>query len=462
MILVGNRATERGTSALAALDQCCEKLSEAIWESAPGALLAANIVPGTGYVWDASDASWADPLIGPDAFGCRRALEAAGARLVLLITVDCALDAVVRHHVVQHQSADVMEILRGFLCTSVPEQALAESILDKITVTPSSPQRASELASDLQREISRARRDGADVNEAIAYVVRRYQDSYRLDAREVLRQKKGVPADEDLGRRAFMIAWAVLDGFPAAQICRAARDLAERLFKIEQHGRNARLSMLPFGDILDEWLSHARENPPSYAEETDRRLRYRDGFANAVLKRWFDFVVAHKALLKWLKNLALDRDGLVRLKAAQALGQLAVYDFDFIVGHSFVPWSGENRQGLHDASAWALEEVVRRSPAHTKRIFELAEDWAKPGSGIYRPSAAVRLVGAALGDKDPQRSLRLLRKVALRPSSVLRTQCMWAMVEMFTMGVELPVIEQTCEWRARPGWSFATWRHAVW
>src|SRR5438067_13912905 len=101
-----------------------------------------------------------------------------------------------------------MEILRGFLRTSVPEQALAESILDKITVTPSSPQRASELVSDLQREISRARRDGADVNEAIAHVVRRYQDSYRLDAREVLRQKKGVPADEDLGRRAFMIAWA--------------------------------------------------------------------------------------------------------------------------------------------------------------------------------------------------------------------------------------------------------------
>jgi hypothetical protein len=451
VVLIGGRGTGRRASALAALDRCCDQINDAAWDNPPGDLGSDDIESRNGYVWDASEAPWADPLTGPDVFGCRAALEYARAKLIVLVTGDCHLDPVVRQHAVRHRPVDGREILSGFLRAMIHDQGLVEDIMSRITAPPRSPQRASDLARDLEKGIADALRSSANVDQVITMVLQPYQDSYRLDARDVLRQKKGVPADEDLGRRSFMIAWAVLDGFPTAQICRAARELAERLFKIEQPGRNARLSMLPFGDILDEWLQHARENPPAYAEETDRRLQYRQGFAEAVLKAvWFDFVIAHKALLRWLKGLALDRDALVRLKAAHALGQLAVYDFDFIVGHCFRPWSAENRQALHDASAWALEEVVRRSPAHTKRIFELAEDWAKTTSGIYRQSAAVRLVGAALGGKDPQRSLRLLRKVALRPSSVLRMQCMWAMVEMFTMGVELPIIEQAREWAHSP------------
>lgn len=449
VVLTGDRAAGRRAAALMALDQCCDQLNDAGWESAPGDLGQEDIAHRNGYVWDASDASWAEKLTGPDVFGCRRALERAEARLILLVTRDSHLDAAVRECAAQHRPADALEILRRFLRALLPDTELVDRVMSKISSAPGDPQRASELAHSLEAGISAALRDNADIDQAITDVLRRRQD-YRVDARDVLRQKDGMPADKDLGRRAFMIAWAVLDGFSAAQICRAARELAERLFKIEARGRNARLSLLPFGDILDEWLRHAREDPPAYAEETDRRLQYRDGFAEAVLKAvWFDYVVAHKALLRWLKDLALDRDALVRVKAAKTLGQLAVYDFDYIVRHCFLRWSAGNQQALHDAAAWALEEVIRKSPAHTKRIFTLAEDWAKTGD-LYRQSAAVRLVGAALGAQDPRRSLRLIRRVALRHPRNLDMSCAWSLVDMFVMGAEWPVIEQVSEWAHSP------------
>ena len=455
VILSGHQRTGRKATALAALDRyAVVRVCEISSDHPPSELRSSDVTPGDGYIYDASEAQWAKRLTGPKVLACRDILEQAQAKLIVLVTPGCEPDSdSVRECLVNHAAVDPREILERRLRVELPELDF-QAILAEVTEWPRNAQDATDLARDLVAGMRARQVAGAEISDVIGKIMRQRPEHYRRQAREVLRQATGENADRDLGRRAFLIAWAVLDGLPAVRICRSAQDLAVLLFEVEKEKDDAQLGLLPFGQILDGWLEHARESPLTYAEEVDRQLHYREGFGAAVLKAvWLDYVVAHEALLSWLERLAVDRDWLVRIMAARALAQLAVYDFDFIVQRCFIRWSAGNVGALHDATAWALEEVLRRSPQHFERIFKLAETWAgSDRESIFRQAAAARLLGSALGVWDPHRSLRLLRRIAQRHPKTLRDHVVPSIVDIFTFGEdrELPVIEQLSDWSRSP------------
>jgi hypothetical protein len=176
----------------------------------------------------------------------------------------------------------------------------------------------------------------------------------------------------------------------------------------------------------------------------------RPGLAEAVLHVvWFDYVVAHDALLHWLGALAEDSDSRVRALAALALGRLAVYDFDFMAQTCFVAWSRSSRQSLHQVTAWALEETVKREPARLNRVFDVADAWARGKDGAQR-STALRMYGTCLGVQKPDRALRGLRQIALRDASALARPIAMSVAEIFAGGQGPTVLRALTAWCGSP------------
>ncbi|GAA2610283.1 hypothetical protein SMC26_24465 [Actinomadura fulvescens] len=420
-VLKGPPGTGRRTTALAALAHRQDELRSLRAHESPALLEKSKLQPGHGYLYDATGATWTKRLTEADILGCSEILTAVGARLVILVGLDSdtrALPGLVAEHV----QPDPWDVLRCQLLDRLPAGQDVQAVIDQVTMQLSSPADARELAHAIVNGLPR----GRTVEEVCAEML----GPLRLKAREVLRQEED---EKDLGRRAFVIAGAVLDGSPTVQVCRAAYDLAKLLFKVEKQGKRARLGLLPFADMLDDWLGHAGEQPSYVVQEVDRTLSFRAGFAPAVLDAvWLDYVVAHKALLEWLTGLAEDEAGdpVTRLRVAQAIAWFARYDFEFVYKECISKWSGSGSEALHMAAAWALEAIAAAYPSRHPRVAKLAWEWAKEPNFRLR-STAVRLFGTLLGAEAADEALRALYALAWRDPLFLSNAVRDSVVELF-------------------------------
>jgi hypothetical protein len=438
-VLRGRRGSGRRTTALMALSHHTDGLALIGGPSAPAALGIENLRPGYGHVYDATGKGWTKRLTEPEVFGCRETLATLDARLVILVSDDVSTTAV-EDCTVDYEPPDPYDVLARHLRHALPDQDI-DVVLARITDGPGSPQEAAQLAAALAEGIAA----GRTVEEILAS----RPHLRRVEARALLRQYQGDEGDRDLGKRAFIISCAVLEGLSAVQICRAAQRLATRLFEIESPDTRAKLSLLPFGAILDEWLPDVRNDPPDYVDEMDRRLKHRGGFAEAVMDVvWFDYVVAHDALLSWLEELGSDRDLHVRFKAAQTLGRLAAYDFDFIEQRCFVPWSEQRKRALHEMTAWALEAVIASRPQRREKVLARTERWAN--GSLTQQSTAAALFGTFLGVHDPARAMRSLRQIMVRSPDELRDGVIASVVNIFAGGSESAVVEALGGWARSP------------
>ncbi|MFG2089814.1 hypothetical protein [Spirillospora sp. NPDC048824] len=447
-VLRARRRSGATTTALAALAMFTVRVREVSGNRPPASLPATVIEPGCGYVFDAVGAAWTARPRGSAVLGCRRLLEQHGAWLVVL--VDSTADTEnVRELLVEHEPPDPRDVLANHLHAALPgESAFVTEVLREAQPPPRTPGEAADLA----RALIRGHRAGRPIGAVMAG----RPHPLREEARTRLRQNRdGPPEERDLARRAFLIAQAVLHDLPAAHVCRAAHHLAEQLYEVEKQKTNAKLGQLPFGDILESWL----DAPPADTggdgpgdPDIDRRLPMPEGFAEAVLHVvWFDYIVAHEALLHWLSGMAEnDPDRRVRFRAALALGRLAVYDFDFMVQTCFVPWSHDRRQSLHQVTAWALEETVKRDPAKLTRVFAAADAWSR-GRSITQRSTALRMYGTYLGVQNPERALRGLRHIVLKGDAAdQRRWVTFSLVEIFAGGRRTTVARTLVDWASSP------------
>jgi hypothetical protein len=277
-------------------------------------------------------------------------------------------------------------------------------------------------------ELARDLAEGLPAGRSIDEICRDRVKPLRRDAREVLRQQD---TEKDLARRAFVIAGAALNGLPTVEVCRAAYDLAKRLHKLESQGKRSKLGLLPFGDMLEDWLQHARETRPQVVQEIDRKLTFRPGFAPAVLDAvWLDYVVAHQALLDWLSDLAETGNPVTRLKVAQAIAQFAVYDFDFIYKNCIHQWSLSRLMTLHMTAAWALEAIVVRCPPRHRLVTRRIREWVINGTPSQR-ATAIRLLGTRLGTEAPKGAMRTLHRIALMYHGWMNGAIQATVVELF-------------------------------
>ncbi|MGI5327871.1 hypothetical protein [Actinomadura nitritigenes] len=435
------------TTAIAALSLFAGRIREVAGDRSPASLTAEIIEPDYGYVFEARGAAWATRLHAPAALGCQNLLAERNAWLVIVVAADCATDAL-DDLLVQHEPPDPLDVLSRHLGALLPddETATAEA-LRAADPPPRTPGEAAGLARAVARGLVRGR--------TVGQVMAERPHPLRAEARSRLSQiRDGQPEERDLVRRAFLIAWSVLHVLPAVHVCRAAQSLAAQLYETEKKKTDAKLGQLPFGAILTAWLGEPAGDPGHDALErpidVDRRLPMRAGLAEAVLHVvWFDYVVAHDALLHWLGGLAEDSDSRVRALAALALGRLAVYDFDFMAQTCFVAWSRSSRQSLHQVTAWALEETVKREPARLDRVFDVADAWARGRNGAQR-STALRMYGTCLGVQNPERALRGLRQIALKDASALAQPIAMSVAEIFAGGQEPVVVRALAAWCGSP------------
>jgi len=436
-VLQGPSGTGRRTTAFAALAHRLNELESVQGKDSPAFLSKAELRPNHGYVYDASGQGWSKRLTEADVLGCKETLAALGARLVILVAFDSDVSAV-PGLVVRHQQPDPMDVLHKRLSDrQAGELYDVESVVQQVKATPSTPRDAVLLAEAIK--------SGLPSGRTVSEICSSMPAPMRREARAVLRQTSD---QKDLGRRAFVIAGAVLDGLPTVEVCRAAYDLAKRLFKVEKQGKDARFGLLPFADMLDDWLEHAREERVQVIEENDRKLSFREGFAPAVLDAiWLDYVVAHQALLAWLADLAESGDLVTRWKAAQATARFAVYDFDYIREQCVDEWSNSGSHKLQTAAAWTLEALVAQSPPRLPKVAEMARDWARFGSGGQRSTAA-RLFGTHLGSRDPQAAMRALHTIALWDPLFLSVAVKEAVVDLYAAGAHDVVVSELLGWTA--------------
>ncbi|WP_433472727.1 hypothetical protein ACQPZP_28105 [Spirillospora sp. CA-142024] len=442
-VLQGLPGTGRTTTALAALAHRCRELRMIRSTEPPIRLDKGKLSPGHGYLYNVSGQSWAKRLTEGDVLGCWDTLKELDARMVIVVGPDSDKSEV-SELVTDHQRPDPRDVLARQLSqrlAGVPHD-LTE-ILGRIPEAPTSPRDAKDLAVRL----ASALRSGGSVED----VCTDRPDPWRHEARAVLHQEDD---QSDLGRRAFVIAGAVLNEQPTVQVCRAAYDLAGRLFEVEKQKEDAKLGMLPFAAMLDDWLQHAREQLSPIVQDLDRRLSFRAKFAPAVLDAlWLDYVVAHQTLLDWLSQLARDNDPLVRLKAAQTVGRFAAYDFDFVYEHCIAGWVASRREALHMAAAWALEAVIAECPQRHDRVAGLLRMWlqqARP-EGIARQSTAVRLLGTLLGEQAAGQAMEALRSIARRHPHVLKLAVRDTVVELCASGSTRVVLSHLRGWaRSEP------------
>ncbi|MFI0445900.1 hypothetical protein [Actinomadura sp. 6N118] len=439
-VLQGPSGSGRTTTALAALAHRQHELGGIRAKKPPALLEKGKLRSGHGYLYDATGAAWAKRLTEADILGCRDVLVALGARLVILVGMDSDTTAV-PGLVTEHRQPDPLDVLERQLSDRLPAGEYdIQAIVAQVPERPATPGDALRLAIALVRDLP----TGQDVAEICNTMLGR---PMRRQARDVLRQQ----ADErDLGRRAFVIAGAVLDGLPTVQVCRAAYDLAKLLFKVEKQGKRARLGLLPFADMLDDWLGHAGEEQTYVVQEVDRTLSFRSGFAPAVLDAvWLDYVVAHKALLDWLSGLAEAGSPRARLKVAQAIARFATYDFEFIKEHCITRWSRSKSQALHMAAAWALEAIVAETPSRHAEVVRLAREWAREG-GLRQRSTAVRLFGTLLGAEAADVAMRTLHTIAWHHPVFLNYAIRSTVVELFTGDSPEVVLKGLLGWTRAP------------
>ncbi|HEY8482018.1 MAG TPA: hypothetical protein VIL71_19500 [Spirillospora sp.] len=436
-VLRGRPGTGRRTAALAALAHRHRELRMIGSGEPPAHLGKDELAPGHGYLYDASGLSWARRPTEPQVLGCSTVLAALNARLVIVVDGNSDTSAL-PGLVIDHRPPDVHEVLRRQLAdrlagvrSDIPE------IIARITDMPTDPKDAGELAADLAEGL----RAGRPVEDVRA----NRPSSWRRKARKELRQEDD---DRDLGRRAFVIAGAVLGGLPTVQVCRAAYDLAVLLFEIEKPGKDAKLALPPLEHMLDTWLRPIGEEQP-HPRAMDRTLSIRRELVEAVLDSvWLDYVVSHRALLSWLSQLARDHDPGVRMKAAQAVARFAAYDFDFVYEHCIRKWADSKSEALHLAAAWALEAVVVQRPQRHHHVADLLWTWSRdtrPG-GIGRQSTAVRLCGTILGNRAPAGAMDTLREIAHRRPFTLRSAICDAVVELYAGGGSPVVVRRLLAW----------------
>jgi hypothetical protein len=206
-----------------------------------------------------------------------------------------------------------------------------------------------------------------------------------------------------LRKLTYLAAAAVLDGHQQTEVLYAADRLFTRLLPAEAPRTPTAQEMFGYrvddlfkflrtgsADLLDvrAWASHPRVVRFAVPE-----------LVGVVLEVcWNDYPGLHNPLLHWLCDLAegepQDRAG-VWSSAAQSIGHLASYDFDYFLDRIIRPWAFSHRLPARQAAADALE-VIALEPRLRPTVQQLLVAWISTG-GFNRQHTAVLAYQNTLG-----------------------------------------------------------------
>jgi hypothetical protein len=394
-ILTGKPGSGRLTSALHALDLCTETGCDRVFVldpvTSPGELDADRLKPGCGYVLKLTAEH---DMLNSAVFGSLRN-EVTGRDAYLVIITVLARDP--RHfvgHITEQSCPELAEVFDKHLAYLAGTHALSDG--DRILMTRqlsglACPRYAVELAESLAGELPAGHEPREILVSYWSRIAR--QEFHRAD---------------NLARRCFLLACAVLDGLPSGDVARAGFDLDSRLQRTEKPRRHP--SRKVFDQELSGWWSdfvvirHGPDpvNDADLAATSADRLVIRNGtLAPALLAlAWQEHPAAQVKLLGWLHDLALDANLVRRAKVAWAVGTLATLDFETVYREVLGKWLARPYLGLHKAVAWSLDQASA-SPRLSSSVRQRVDEWSRSGKTAFRIAAAT-----AYGDRVAGISVR--------------------------------------------------------
>lgn len=358
-------------------------------------------------------------------------LRRAGAQLVLTIGSDVSQpDPDLSRFVVDLRGGpDLTRVVASYLARDIgddqsvarlDEPAIRQFVAENLADDPSCS-KAVALAAELATEHRRCADEGCEFD-----LGRVEKNLSRRGALDHERWFAGLP---DTRSRCLAISLAVLSGLSYESVAGGARALLARF-------RSAALSQLvtssgddiapegmrPFLVGRREWLQmlRARAEPAevrgTYGTSRSMIVEFEDaGLAKKVLEHaWSGFDVQDN-LLRWLCDLAEDESEQVRIHAGLALGQLAVWSFEYLCASVLAPWatSSIDEPLRRAAVAYALHRVVRSEPRLRRQVQLLVAGWYASREYPYGQATAARAYGLALGAIDPLAAIAALTRLLI-------------------------------------------------
>jgi hypothetical protein len=410
-VLTGKPGSGRSTSALHALDERTGAGSDRVWVLDPQTSLADlradDLKPDYGYVLDTTGHEQALDSV---AFGqVREQLSSRDAYLVII--AESVRDP--RHfegHLVKHSNPSLTDVFSKHLAHL--GDALSEAERDRMALELDGltyPRYAVSLAEALATELSL----GHDIKQVLA-------GYWKLLAKEEFRRA------DNLARRCFLLACAVVDGLPSGEVARAGFDLDSRLQRAEKPWQLP--SRIVFDQELSGWWPDFVDirsgpdpgQPDAPAPIADRLVVRNRALTGALLTlAWTEHPAAQLKLLAWLRDLAgggrpaRGTDLIRRAKVAWAVGTLARLDFDTVYQEVMERWlkpGTGSATGLHRTVAWSLAVAAQDRPlsSHVKRRIER---WSRSPDQAQLMAAATAY-GDRIAGISPREALDGLSRMA--------------------------------------------------
>lgn len=256
-----------------------------------------------------------------------------------------------------------------------------------------------------------------------------------------------------LWSKAFLLACVVLDGLSLTRVSQESQRLAALLHGVRSPSSLPEMPL--FHESLNDWMEHAEvafTGPAGRVGNLPRdpgcRVLVRQrGLVPVVLEvLWHDHGGARRPLLQWLAELVERDEDRIRVPAAQTVGLLATFDFDFVESELLRHWAaaddGPFAARRVKAVAWALERAAADDRL-TGRIRRLLKGW----SATHRyQTCALEAYGTGIGALFPVDALDGLERIAKTRLRSVRS----AVGEIYVAGSTTQVLKRLADWSASP------------
>jgi len=351
-------------------------------------------------------------------------------------------------YAVSHKQPDPAALLQRYLAGELlePSSAKLPEILDDAAVTGYLTQhpRPGQVV-----KLAIALVDGVHNGRSVESIVATLEPDWRDLARRAFEDAL-TATDDPFGaprRQALRTAYAIFDGLELNDVFFAAEELLGMLRRVEAPGSTPARPV--FGDVLDKLLFKDmlgsggidRDKPVQARRALLRNPRLSDAFLDVA---WNDYDTTRFVLLPWLDGVATGGRAAARIRAAQAAGKLALYDFEKVMADLIRPWALDGNGRRRQAAAWALEQVSRNE-GFAARVCQRVHDWALSNDAELHDTAA-KVYGTTVGAELPEAAMADLRTIAMDPKQLNFRSVGHAVANLYLAEPGGPVLKHLDAW----------------
>lgn len=256
--------------------------------------------------------------------------------------------------------------------------------------------------------------------------------------------------DESIRLAAFRISLAVFNESPFDLVAEAAEDLTRRILTARSPRRTPGRPV--FARHREDYVANSRAKivagsvkfltataPANLVVYNDDRLPL------AVLRHVWSVHNMREPLLSWLETWSTDLRPLVYMRAALAIGLLTSWDFSYTFHERIDPWARSPDDSRRRWTAAVALDAASRNDEVRPVVREMLEAWCDKGNFAQRWTGTIAL-GYDLGLRDPEKTLKELRKLGCWKNGDLAQMASWAVGRIFILGAIKPVIAALSGW----------------